>query len=79
MRLYLATIHWYDSYREEDQDDKVFVFGANLSQAAGHLDACFSYIQSVTIEEVQCDTGAPIIYVPNDDDLINKIVEQNTY
>jgi len=79
MRLYFATIDWYDSYKEEDKTDKAFVFGTSMADAVGNLSAGFDDIQSITIEEIQYDAGAPVVYVPDDDDLIEKIVEQNTY
>lgn len=79
MKLYLASVHWYDSYKEEDKDDKAFVFGTSISNAVDNLDKSFDDIQSLTIEEIQYDAGAPIIYIPDDDDLIEKIREANTY
>ena len=79
MKLYFASVHWYDSYKEEDKDDKAFVFGTSMSDAMGNLDESFDDIQSVTLEEVQYDASAPIVYVPDDVELIEKIVEQNTY
>ena len=79
MKLYFATVDWYDSYKEEDKIDKAFVFGTSMADAVGNLDGSFDDIQSLTLEEVQYDCGAPVIYVPDDDELIEKIREANTY
>lgn len=79
MRLYFATVQWFDSCEDDDRTNKVFVFGENISDAAANIEQSFSDVQSVTIQEVQYDCGVPILYVPDDDELIRKITEENTY
>ena len=79
MRLYFATVNWFDSCKDDDNTNKVFVFGESISAAAANIEESFSDVQSVTIEEVQFDCGVPILYVPDDDELIQKITEENIY
>ena len=79
MRLYFVDLQWFDSHEEKDRFDKMFVFGENMAKAVARVESCFTDIQTLNIDEVQYDCGSTILYVPDDNELIRKIVEANTF
>ena len=79
MKLYYAKVMWYHSDEGNDHIDKMFVFGADLTDACYCINNAFSDIESLTIEEVNGYISKNILYLPDDTDVISILREANDY
>ena len=80
MKIYQVKVYWYDDISGEDKNDNAFIFAATYGEAITQLDAHFTNIYKIKIEEVCVDTaGTYILFVPKDKEIINAIRDSNCY
>ena len=79
--LYFVTVNWYNEYKEEDEISCAFVVAWSYADAIQKVATDFEYINSILIEEIQppnmCDINC--VYVPNDNEIIDKIKDANDF
>lgn len=79
--LYFVRINWYDDYSDEDKISCAFIVAPSYAEAVNRMASDFQYINSITIDEVQpadyCDINC--VYVPDNQEIINAIREENNF
>ena len=79
--LFLVKVNWYDDYKDEERISCAFVIATSYAEACVKVSNDFQYINKVEIEEVISANYVDIncVYVPNDNDLIDRIRNENDF
>lgn len=79
--LYLVKVNWYDDYKDETRDSCALVLAGSYTEACEKVVSDFQYVNKVEIEEfVSADyVNMNCIYIPNDNQLIERIKEENDF
>ncbi len=78
--LYFVKLNWYDDFEDENKTVCAFVLASSYAKACKKVSDDFQYINKVEIEEITSTyTNINCIYVPNDDELIKRIKEENDF
>lgn len=79
MKLYLVKINWYNDAIGEDKIDRAFTFANSYGEACNQINKCYSYINSIKIEEVNDEVDGTILFMPDDIEMIKEIRSANFY
>lgn len=80
MKLFFCKVEWYSSYNATDNEDLCFIFAKDYDDACAQLNQHFNDIFKISIESVCDDTaGTTILFVENDEDLVQSIKNSNCY
>lgn len=79
--LYFVTCNWYNDYDDKEETACAFVVAASYADAAAKITSDFSIINSLHIEEIQAPdvSDVNVVYVPNDQHIIDEIRNVNEY
>ena len=80
MNVYLTKVDWYSDYDGEEKHDTCFVFAKSFADVPEQLDRIFDNVFRLTIEETgTSDEDITVLFVPNDEDVIDAIKDANSY
>ena len=74
--MYYAEVMWWNEYEEEDVITHMFVSARNYEEAAQYINQAFDHIESMTIEEFDCEEQH-IVYIPKE--VVEQVKEENLY
>ena len=80
MRLFYVQFSWYNDSDDKDEEQRAIIPGENYSDAVKAIESQFQYINEINFKEITCDCGDdPIIYLPNNEEVINAVIDENSY
>lgn len=80
MRLFYVQFSWYNDSDDKDEEQCAIIPGENYSDAVKAIESQFQYINEINFKEITCDCGDdPIIYLPNNEEVINAVIDENSY
>jgi hypothetical protein len=79
--LYFAKVKWYDEYNDEENTSCLFVFGTDYADAVENITKDLRWITNIEIKKISSTGLGDIncIYVPDDEKIIQAIMEENDY
>lgn len=80
MKLFYAEFSWYNDYDDRDEKQHALIPGINYSDAVKAIEERFQNINEINFKEISCDCGDdPIIYLPNNEEVIKAVIDENNY
>lgn len=80
MRLFYVQFSWYNEHDDRDEEQHAIIPGINYSDAVKAIESQYTYINEVNFKEITYDCGdAPIIYLPDDENVIKAVIDENSY
>ena len=80
MKLFYVQFSWYNDSDDKDEEQRAIIPGENYSDAVKAIESQFQYINEINFKEITYDCGdAPIIYLPDDGNVIEAVINENSY
>lgn len=76
--MYFVEVIWYSDYDDDEKLDKVLVLASDWNGAMYKVNQEFSNICSIKMEQIQFDE-CNVIYLSEDESVIEKIKDANSY
>ena len=74
--MFYVKVNWYDSFKEKDITDHMFVLANNWSEAMQKVTNSFDCINSIEATEIG-DNNCGIMCVP--ENMVTAIINENSY
>ena len=80
MKLFYVEFSWYNDYDDKDEEQHALIPGINYSDAVKAIEEQYQHINKINFEEITYDCGDdPVIYLPNDGNVIKAVIDENSY